>query len=139
MVHKLNKGKAGEREVIKLLQPWVNEVCDFMEVDRLELERNLDQSKYGGYDIKGLDWLALEVKRQETLNINKWWEQTVKQTKSNQVGVLIYRQNRKQWKVVMIGQIGTSQKCRVQIDLDAFEIWFKDMVYADLRSRLQLD
>ncbi|MDP6770877.1 MAG: hypothetical protein QF704_09305, partial [Anaerolineales bacterium] len=61
----------------------------------------------GGHDVIGLTGCALEVKRQETLNVNAWWEQTVEQSKSNmlpkpQWPVLFYRKNHCPWSVVVL-------------------------------------
>ena len=67
-----NKGKRGEREVVKLLQPVVNEVYESLGLEPPLLERNLMQSHKGGCDLAGLDWLALEVKYQEQQQMTSW-------------------------------------------------------------------
>lgn len=85
------KGQVGEREFISLLQ-------ERLEVD---LSRNLEQTREGGYDIVGLPQLAIEIKRQETLSIPAWWAQTLKQAKKGQVPILAYRQSRKPWTVIV--------------------------------------
>lgn len=113
------KGQEGEREVIKLLA----ECCG----EDITLKRNLMQSMEGGYDIVGLDWLALEVKRQETLDIENWWKQTLRQAGDNRIPVLLYRQNRKQWYVVMWGQIG-QMRCRVTVNMLTFKLWLMEEV-----------
>lgn len=117
-----NKGHDAEREVIKIL----TEACG----KQVELHRNLLQTRQGGYDIVGLEWLAIEVKRQETLDVENWWKQTLKQADDNQVPVLIYRQNRKAWNIVMMGQVGNTL-CRVTINMLAFTFWLQD----ELRAR----
>lgn len=117
-----NKGHDAEREVIKIL----TEACG----KQVELHRNLLQTRQGGYDIVGLEWLAIEVKRQETLDVENWWKQTLKQAGVNQVPVLIYRQNRKAWNIVMMGQVGNTL-CRVTINMLAFTFWLRD----ELRAR----
>lgn len=91
-----NKGARGEREAIALLATWLMEVTP----DRCpELKRNLMQSREGGHDLVGLDWLAIEVKRHETLQISGWWRQTVDQAqKQNALPFLMYRQNRTAWR-----------------------------------------
>jgi hypothetical protein len=113
------KGQEGEREVIKLL----SECCG----EDITLKRNLMQSMEGGYDIVGLDWLALEVKRQETLDIENWWKQTLRQAGDTRIPVLLYRQNRKQWYVVMWGQIG-QMRCRVTVNMLTFKLWLMEEV-----------
>lgn len=62
-----------------------------------DLKRNLMQSREGGYDLVGIDWLALEVKRQEGLNISGWWRQAVRQAGEGQTPFLMYKQNFKPW------------------------------------------
>ena len=104
------KGADAEREFIRLLQPVVNKVQYREGLGSVEpyltgpiLHRNLDQTRVGGHDICGLDWLAIEVKRCETLEIDKWWEQTLRQAEEadGATPVLAYRQSRKPWNVVM--------------------------------------
>jgi hypothetical protein len=122
------KGKRGEREVVKLLQPIVDRVFGERGLEVPVLYRNQNQSFQGGYDIDGIDWLALEVKRQETLNINTWWKQTVRQASTKQVPVLIYKQNRMKWRIVMFGFLDAGSvgvKCRVDISLEDFLIYFE--------------
>lgn len=96
----LNKGKSGEREAIKLIQPLVDEIYNEHGLEPPRLQRNTLQSDNGGYDIVGLPWLALEVKRQETLAIPQWWRQTIKQSKPWQLPVLMFRQNNKKWRFI---------------------------------------
>lgn len=93
-----NKGQRGERESIGLIESWSRPVTQALGHPDLVLTRNLVQSRSGGYDILGLDWLALEVKRHETLSIPQWWRQTIKQAGPDQVPLLMYRQNRSKWK-----------------------------------------
>jgi hypothetical protein len=122
------KGKRGEREVVKLLQPVVDKVFSARGLEPPTLFRNKNQSFQGGYDIDGIDWLALEVKRQETLNINAWWKQSVRQASKEQVPVLIYKQNHKPWKVQMFGYLQCEQlrvKTKVEISCDAFLVYFE--------------
>lgn len=89
MVNAKQKGANAEREVAALLQPTVDRA--YMETLGItlgevpKLQRNLLQTREGGYDLVGLDWLALEVKRQEAVgtggirkgHLRQWWAQTV--------------------------------------------------------------
>lgn len=86
-----NKGKAGEREFAKLLGEALG----------IEFNRNLDQVRNGGYDLIGLEQLAIEVKRQENLAVGSWWKQALSQAKEGQTPILAYRQSRKPWTVVV--------------------------------------
>ncbi len=123
-----SKGKRGEQEVVRLLQPVVDRVCEARGLDSIKLFRNKNQSALGGYDVDGIDWLALEVKRQENLNLNSWWKQCVRQAGVEQVPVLIYKQNHKKWKIQMFGYLdcdGLRVKTRVEITLEAFLVYFE--------------
>jgi len=120
------KGQEGEREIIRLL----SEVCE----KTVELRRNLAQTREGGYDIVGLEWLAMEVKRQETLDVENWWKQTLRQAGEGQHPVLLYRQNRKAWNVMMWGRVG-EMRCRVQINLLTFQMWLRQ----ELENRSRTD
>lgn len=123
-----SKGKRGEREVVKLLQPIVDKVFGDRGLDIPKMFRNQNQSALGGYDIDGIDWLALEVKRQEQLNINSWWKQAVSQAGVDQVPVLIYKQNHKKWKIQMFGYLDVGElrvKTKVEITLEAFLVYFE--------------
>ena len=106
-----NKGQEGEREVCKLLGDAVG----------LTLNRTLDQTRDGGCDIICGDW-AVEVKRQERLNLKDWWGQAVHQAKAiDKHPVLFYRQSRDTWKVVMPFDLDTDPlKYWVHGDLELF-------------------
>ena len=84
-----SKGAQGEREL-------ANELTAELGV---KVARNLLQVREGGYDLKGLP-IALEVKRQESLNLKAWWGQTIDQA-GELLPVLAYRQNRKPWKFIL--------------------------------------
>ena len=88
-----NKGASSERELLKLLSEELG----------LEkgLNRNLSQTRGGGADCIELSGWAIEVKRQEKLNIMKWWEQTVAQCKNGRAPLLFYRQSRYPWTAMM--------------------------------------
>jgi Holliday junction resolvase len=85
------KGQAGEREICKILGEALG----------ISLERNLEQTRDGGCDIRLRHW-AIEVKRQEKLQVDKWWEQAVSQAeKCEKHPILIFRQSRMPWRVIM--------------------------------------
>lgn len=84
-----NKGASGEREILK----WF--MTNF---DLTGLKRNFEQAGYGGADCLDIPYIALEVKRQESVCVNLWWKQTIQQAQAAQrMPVLAYRQNRKKW------------------------------------------
>ncbi len=56
----IQKGKRGERDVAKLLNPILERVCSNHEIPAWKLARNLTQTQKGGFDLDGLDWIAIE-------------------------------------------------------------------------------
>lgn len=124
----LDKGKRAEREIVKLLQPVVTKVYLAAGKEPISLERNLMQSHKGGYDIEGLDWLAPEVKHHETLQVNSWWQQTVRQAGVDRVPVLFYRQSRRPWLVRIRVNLKLAKSVITmpgEISMEAFIIWFE--------------
>lgn len=127
-MHSLNKGRRGEREIISLLQPILDCVWSGVNLDPPKLERRT--LGLAGEDIQGLEWLSLEVKHRETLALDKWWEQTVKQSVKRNgqhtIPVLIYKRNFVPWRVRMEANIGHHwrQGCVVDIGWEDFEWWF---------------
>lgn len=87
-----SKGQVGEREVAKKFKDDLG----------IDAKRNLQQTQNGGYDLAGIPFFAVEVKRHETLSIGTWWKQALKQGETMQrMPLLIYRRNREQWWCVM--------------------------------------
>lgn len=122
------KGGAGEREVIQILQPVVNQIFALFGEDIPRLQRNLLQADGGGSDVHGLEWMALEVKYHADLSLNAWWAQTVRQAGNKRTPILFYRTNRQPWRACMLGLLGTpsaGRTCRVTVDLEDFLAWFR--------------
>lgn len=130
MVHVVNKGKQGEREAIKFLQPTIDKVYTQLGVEAVQLFRNQNQSALGGYDIDGLPWIALEIKRQEQLNLNAWWKQVTKAASADQVPVVMFRQNHKKWRFLMPVWLHTGgqghMQVRAEVTKEAFLEWFEE-------------
>lgn len=118
------KGARGEREVVALLMPVVNQVYSECRLDAPKLQRNLQQYINGGADIAGIDWLAVEVKRQETLSLNRWWAQAVKQADDIRTPVVFYRQNKKNWSVLMERIEGDPESGYIDVSVSRFLQWF---------------
>jgi hypothetical protein len=149
-----NKGQRGEREVIKLLQPIIDKAYKECGIEAAVLERNLMQSNKGGFDIVGLEWLALEVKFQEAEKLNDWWQQCVTQAsrpvdngdgtkvwKRVKEPVLIYRKSRAAWNVMMLGNLempdgGVKLKTPVIVSLETFKVWLYHRILNGLRSSM---
>lgn len=112
------KGADGEREALR----WFQDNFDLP-----VLKRNLEQVRGGGADCLCIPHIALEVKRQENLELPTWWRQTVKQALvSSRIPVLMYRQNRKQWMFALPASliVPTSWGFMV-LRRDEFKNWFQ--------------
>lgn len=140
------KGDRGEREAIGLLQPVVDEVCVEKGHVRLELRRNYAQRFAAKeYDVIGCPWIALEVKRVENQSgLAGWWRQVLASCREGQVPVLMYRQNNRRWKVRMLvlvavagsvdgARAGRFVRMPVDVDIDAFLVWFKQKLLMELK------
>jgi hypothetical protein len=143
------KGSGGELEVITILYNWVNEVRSHhglppLPKDDTSIHRNYNQSAQGGSDISNQLGLCIEVKRHENLSINTWWSQvTTAAEKEGGIPILMFRQNRKKWRIVMntfciiprsLGPKGI--EVRSEISLDDFEYWFKETYMLTLLTEL---
>ncbi len=137
-----NKGKRGERAVIDLLQPFVDEAYQAFGLEAPILQRNTLQSDRGGFDISGLDWLALEVKNCETFQLEKWWGEAKQQAAEQQLRfhkecepVLMYKRNHVAFRVRMKGYVPCGErKIRtiVDIGIEAFTVWFKERLKQEI-------
>jgi hypothetical protein len=77
--------------------------------------------------------MSIEVKRQEQLSVNTWWQQcTAAAERNNEHPVLLYRQNRKKWRCVTLVWLhlpgGAQQQVRAEFDFDTFLHWFEQWV-----------
>lgn len=133
-----NKGKRGEREVIGILQPVVTSLYEEFGLEVPTLKRDTRQSDGGGYDITGVDWLAIEVKYQEgTPKLGKWWQQTLDQCGQRQTPVLFYRRNRCDWAVHMFAALHVGahmQTVAVSITVPEFMRWFRARLTEELTN-----
>lgn len=140
------KGQTGEREVATLLNGVVIQLrtelgYSVLDEKDLPFQRNQNQSAVGGDDLTNPFGLAIEVKRQEALSVNSWWKQCVTSAfRSQGLAILMYRQNRKAWRVCMPAPIPISNSksigpVRVEIELEVFLQWFKEY-YRDYLNRV---
>lgn len=128
------KGATGEREVLALLQPTVRKIFEERSLPCPLLERNAMQFARGGFDIVGVDWCAIEVKRQENMQLEQWWRQACAQARGREP-ILFYRQNHRGWRVCVMARLGMWRKGiqddeatlvhgRAEMSFDEFLPWF---------------
>ena len=125
-----SKGMRGEYEVAALMQEVKNRVAE--ELGKMayctRIERNLEQTRGGGYDLVGCFNFAMEVKFQEQFHFNDWWHQAVTQTPKHMTPVLIYRKANVKWRIRMMTFIEVNNK-RISvlsdIDLPSFLVIFE--------------
>jgi hypothetical protein len=86
-----NKGKAGESEWINRYQPFFPD----------QLKRNLLQVREGGADISGCEPFQIEIKRCEKLEHPKWWRQVMAAVSGEEIPVVAFRQNHKEWRYLL--------------------------------------
>ena len=137
-----SKGARAERQVVQLLQPVVNRVYAAVGLPDEHtplLMRNSLQSRNSEstphFDLIGLDWIALEVKHQETLNLSQWWAQCLRQAGTSKVPVLIYKQNNIAFRVMMYGYLPAKErsvKCPVVVSMDDFLVYFENRLLLEL-------
>jgi hypothetical protein len=146
MIHIVNKGKTGEREVADAMN-----YCIYLAMTELgfpnpdcvkamsTIQRNQIQTAIGGSDLIGCYGLSVEIKRQETLSVETWWKQCeTSAIRDNAIPVLIYRQNKKPWRVRTYVYIpmpdGHQMKAVSEFDWTTFRAWFKGWVKAILQK-----
>jgi hypothetical protein len=140
------KGAAGEVEILFMLQQIMAEEYIRLGLPPPELYRGAN-----GRDIRGIRWLAPEVKRHEPLKgfvditiqqIEQWWEQAKVQASAGQLPALFYRPNRQPWRVRVFGHILIDEdnaragriRAPVDISLEVFKVWFRERVKASLAN-----
>jgi hypothetical protein len=139
------KGQEGEREIQRALELIVRRVMEaggYALPDKPIIQRNQNQSAVGGSDLSNTFGMCIEVKRQEQLSINTWWKQCTDAAKGNgETPVLLYRQNGKKWRcVVMVGlplparttPLDSLLMFRAELSWDDFLAWFEQWVQRQL-------
>jgi len=140
------KGAEGEREVYKALNPIAQRVMQRLGFPAEQvaaaancIQRNQNQSAVGGNDLSNTFGLSIEVKRQEQLSVNTWWQQcTAAAVRNNEHPVLLYRQNGKKWRCVTLVWLSLPDQKQVQaraeFDWDTFLSWFDSWVACKLQA-----
>lgn len=146
------KGKSAEREVALMLREAIEWAYTAVELERElawllvrpVIERNLSQAASGGYDVKGIDWMACEVKHHATTGaVNTWWAQAVRQASGDQMPVLFYKGNKLSWRVRTVGTLqgmparGLSVEhwCVVDVTLDDFMRYVRKRLKSDAEEQ----
>lgn len=139
------KGSNAERDIVNDLNLIIRDTMKELGFSESELnnhtyfaQRNQNQTAVGGKDLVNTYGYAIEVKRQEALSINTWWNQTVASAqKHNEIPVLLYKQNRQPWKCITTVYLEVGENmaaCRGEIAYNAFLQVFKMKVYEDLKG-----
>jgi hypothetical protein len=131
-----SKGQRGERDFIKIIQRAADQVLG---EGVIHYTRNIEQTRNGGADVccdvEMYDCYSFEVKTQEKLLLNKWWQQAFRQGRdSERVPVLAYKQSRQPWLIMMpckpYSYVVQNRYCRAIITLEMFLKIFKNELLA---------
>lgn len=147
MVNIRQKGQNGEREIATIMNGIIiltMRKLGYPEGTILKaanaVQRNQNQSAVGGNDLSNTFGLSIEVKRQEALSINTWWNQCVAAAQRNdEVPVLLFKQNHKPWRCITWGEIKLPDnntrifKARVEMSYEDFQRWFGEWVEMKFR------
>jgi len=117
-----NKGSRAERVIVNRLK----------EAGFDKAARNLSQTRDSGYDITGLEPLAIEVKDHKKLNLSQWWQQTTANATGDLIPVLIYHiPNTSRWMVQIPMHMVSQALCKertVTVGFDDFIYIAREMV-----------
>jgi Holliday junction resolvase len=84
------KGNRGERELAKVLSEY-----------GYECRRGQQYNGLDGEDVVGLDYIHIECKRVERLDLGASMYQARRDSKKDQLPAVFHRKNREDWKVTM--------------------------------------
>jgi hypothetical protein len=141
------KGAKGEGEVMVELHQIMAEEYAKANLPLPEITRGRT-----GRDIRGISFLAPEIKRHEPMGgaveilptqLNAWWEQAKRQAGPNQMPALFWRRNYAPWKVRIYGYLELSERRRIKtpvdISMETFLIWFRERVRESLNLKDKID
>ncbi len=111
-----NKGRRAEQTVVNMLKAEGFDAA----------KRNLMQTGNGGYDITGLEPLAIEIKDHKKLNLSQWWQQTTQNAVGDLIPVLIYHiHNTSRWMVQIPMSMINQALCKER----TVTVGFDDFIY----------
>lgn len=84
------KGAKGERELANKLKEY-----------GYDCRRGRQYNGLEGEDVVGLDYIHIECKRVQALNIDEAMEQALRDSKGENIPAVFHRKNNKKWKVTM--------------------------------------
>ena len=123
MVHSQKKGKRGEVEF-----------CEFIELNfGISTDRVYNQADGYSSDIVINDFV-FEVKRQETLHLLDWWNQSIvacNKKYKNKIPVVAFRQNRKPWSFLLSAQLLGLEKGFIQLTERTFINYARMVIHND--------
>jgi len=134
----IQKGKRAERDVARRLNESLALVCGQAGVPVARLQRNLKQVQQGGFDLDGLDWLAIEIKHHKQVSLGSWWAQTLRQATDEREPILIWKQHGGQWRVRMFSRLVIEQgrllRVVADIDWESFIVWFEKRAEVEIKK-----
>ena len=90
MINSKKKGAKGERDLANKLKDYGYNCRRGQQYNGLE-----------GEDVVGLDYIHIECKRVEKLNLDEALEQAKRDSQEKQLPAVFHRKNNKKWKVTM--------------------------------------
>lgn len=142
-INSRSKGQRGERAVCDLLNSAVIRVGQDLGMKLPVFSRNLVQSRNGGHDLVGHDWIAIEVKWYAEIksHLPGWWAQTLRQAEAvNAEPVLIYKANGSRWFVRMWARLeiepGRRLRVTADISMDDFIVWFEKRLELEAKKMI---
>lgn len=90
-VNSRRKGKVGELEASHLFQEYGYGARRGQQFSGLQ----------GDADVVGVPYLHLEIKRVQTLNLDKAMEQSVRDAREEEIPIVMHRKDRQPWRVTL--------------------------------------
>lgn len=89
------KGRVGEQELARIFRE-----AGYDAYRTWSSGAGREKGDIGGVAIDDIT-LHIECKRQQRLEIQKWWEQAIADCPSDQVPTVIFRRNHEEWRVLL--------------------------------------
>ena len=109
------KGSVAEREAAA----WLQRTFKLQDTP----QRNLEQVRSGGHDLLGFPPFAVEIKRQEKLDLRGAWVQVVNAADINEVPFVMYRKSRQKWHFLVSAKPLGLKNGFVRLEEREFILW----------------